>query len=159
MWCNSSVLFILWGCVLPSDSPITLQHGVIEFGFAWNQTYKYYVIDVPSGGDLRVSLGVISGDADLYVNVYDPSNPLSRPTTNNYTWMSNGFGDDSLNVTHGTYVAWCGLELCPAWVLMVRRLQAGVRVSRDVHHWRVRLHQLRVHHCGLEFSYFRPNCD
>jgi hypothetical protein len=94
----------LLGLFQLSDSPITLQHGIVQFGFAWNHTYKYYVIDVPSGGDLRISLGIISGDADMYVSVYDSTHPSNRPTMNNYTWMANAFGDDSLNITHGTYV-------------------------------------------------------
>lgn len=85
-----------------SDSQITLQPGIVEWGFVYNQTYKYFRMDVDTGHDLRIRLGMISGDADLYVSVYDPNNPLALPTKTNYTWSAMSFGDDSLNITHGT---------------------------------------------------------
>jgi hypothetical protein len=142
------------------DTQITLQPGIVEWGFVYNQTYKYFRMDVSLGSDLRIRLGMISGDADLYVSVYDPNNPLALPTKNNYTWSATAFGDDALNITHGSYVGFPWLSFLLQFIggVCCMKPQAELRVARHVHHRSVRFPELRIHDCRVELPRDRGDC-
>ncbi len=50
--------------------------------------------------DLDIMLTSITGDADVFVSVYDPNSPNVLPNWNSYTWGSQNFGDEDVVIKH-----------------------------------------------------------
>ena len=91
--------------IVATTSGVTeLMTGVAVAGHLDSNSYKYYSIhNTNPDAQINIALTTISGDADLYMNVYHPSTTdgaYEFPTLRHYTWKSINAGSDSMSLNY-----------------------------------------------------------
>ena len=92
--------------VATTDNMIGLVNGLSVGGKADADTFRYYSIYNPDPlANIAISLGVESGDPDLYVTTYIPPKgdsdvDFELPTTRIFTWRSLHTGDDDVTISY-----------------------------------------------------------
>jgi hypothetical protein len=90
--------------VATADGVTELLSGKAIAGHLEKNTYKYYSFtNTDPDAQINIALTAISGDPDLFMNVYHPSTPTAKykyPTMLDHTWESINAGNDGLSLNY-----------------------------------------------------------
>ncbi|EFC40418.1 predicted protein [Naegleria gruberi] len=98
-WSNALFDIVVYGL----DTVLDLKENSPVLGDSQSNSYKRYSFKLENRGVLRIDLSVLSAypsDCDFFVSM------TPYPTKNHYTWKSDKFGDDTLQIDEaeaGTY--------------------------------------------------------
>jgi len=90
--------------VATADGVTELMSGTAVAGHIEKNTYKYYSFhNTDPDAQINIALTAISGDPDLFMNVYHPSTPEVKykyPTMLDHTWLSINAGNDAIALNY-----------------------------------------------------------
>lgn len=94
-----------------ADSLSLLRPGVSLTGSLWSQQFQYYYVRPgKSFEDIKLSLSVLSGEADLYVSKDWSEKPYwdsKSHKVQSFSWVSANAGSDLLTIPHGSVADLC----------------------------------------------------
>lgn len=81
-----------------SIAVVQLANGISQTSSVPRGSYAYYYVSVPTPGtDVTFALTALSGDPDIYVDVW--KSPTYRPSETSWKWEGSYFGSDTVTIS------------------------------------------------------------